>query len=264
MNELKTFIQAQRNKKPLLLMTHVVYGYPSVAKSLEVMAHLLDNGVELLEVQFPFSDPVADGPVITAACHEAISHQPKLEQCIEDIKALSRQYPDSKLLLMSYLNPVLNYGVERLAETLSGDIAGIIIPDITIQGQRLLAPLDRHGVTPVWIITPDTATERIAQISDTADGMLYCVSNAGVTGQQADGLDNIQSYLARVRQHTGLPLSVGFGISSGEHLQRLAGHADVAIVGSALLKAFNQDELTGVAEKLSELQSAISEMPSGA
>lgn len=260
MSHLKSFIQDQRTDKPLLLMTHVVYGYPNVEQSLEVMSHLLEEGVELLEVQFPFSDPVADGPVITDACHKAISNQPQLGECLEHIRNLAVRYPNSRILLMSYLNPVLNYGVERLAEDMAGIVSGIIIPDITIQNQRMLEPLQKSGVTPIWIVTPDTGNARLDSISDIAEGMLYCVSNAGVTGQQASGLGNICSYLTRVRQHSELPLSVGFGISEAEHLLMLKGHADVAIVGSALLKAFNKDGLTGVEVKLKELQSAISEM----
>ncbi len=259
MNKLTSYIQKQRENKPLLMMTHVVYGYPNIEKSLEIMQLMLEKGVEILEVQFPFSDPVADGPTITTACHHALEHKPTLSQCLKDIKKLARQYPDSRMLLMSYLNPLLQPGFESLAKQMGDDIAGVIIPDLPIDHHDMLAPLINKGISPIWLITPDMHEDRIRLVTEQAQGMLYCVSRSGVTGQQSTGeeatkMQYMQGYLKTIRQSTSLPLAVGFGINTREDIAALKGHADVAIVGSAFLNAFNNEGLHGVLKKLNELQ----------
>lgn len=253
MNPLQKFIQHERESKSHLLMTHVVYGYPSIDKSLELMQMMLDKGVELLEVQFPFSDPVADGPTITMACHHALAQQPELSQCINDISALADDNPASKILLMSYLNPLLQLGFDGLAERMSASLAGIIIPDLPIDHAEMLKPLLAKNISPVWLITPDMPDERIRKVTEQATGMLYCVSRSGVTGQMSSKMTGIQQHLARVRQFTNLPLGVGFGINNAEDVQSVKDHADIAIVGSAFLNAYNQSGRAGVVEKLNEL-----------
>lgn len=259
MNTLTSFIQKQRQNKPLLMMTHVVYGYPNIEKSLEIMQLMLESGVEILEVQFPFSDPVADGPTITTACHHALEHKPTLTQCLNDMKKLAQQYPESRVLLMSYLNPLLQAGFESLAEQMSDNIVGIIIPDLPIDHHTMLIPLIKKGISPIWLITPDMHEKRIRLVTEHAQGMLYCVSRSGVTGQQATDetntkMQHMQRYLKTVRQFTSLPLAVGFGINTAADIAALKGHADVAIVGSALLNAFNSNGLKAVSNKLEELK----------
>lgn len=253
MNALQKFIQDERESKSHLLMTHVVYGYPSIAKSLELMRLMLHNGVELLEVQFPFSDPVADGPTITIACHHALEQQPDLSQCIKDISDLADENLSSKVLLMSYLNPLLQIGFDELALQMSESLSGIIIPDLPIDHAAMLAPLLAKGVSPIWLITPDMPDARIRKVSEQATGMLYCVSRSGVTGQSDAKVEGIQDYLQRVRTFTRLPLGVGFGINTAADLQVVSDHADIAIIGSAFLNAFNERGEAGVAEKLAEL-----------
>lgn len=256
MNTLTQFINQQRQHKPLLLMTHVVYGYPTIEKSLEIMQLMLDNGVEILEVQFPFSDPVADGPTITNACHHALEHKPKLNLCLQQIKQLASSYPNSRVILMSYLNPLLQTGFNSLAQQMGNDIGGIIIPDLTIDHHEMLTPLTDNGISPIWLMTPDMSAARIHTVTEIAQGMLYCVSRAGVTGagEKDSKQQNLHNHLSNIRQHTTLPLAVGFGIKSNEDISALKGHADVAIAGSAFLTAFNDDGLQGVTRKLKELQ----------
>jgi len=254
MNSLQQYIQTGRESKSHLLMTHVVYGYPTIEKSLEIMQLMLDKGVELLEVQFPFSDPVADGPTITTACHHALEQQPELTRCISDISQLASNNPASRVLLMSYLNPLLQIGFDRLAEQLANDISGLIIPDLPIDHASMLKPIQDSNVSPIWLITPDMPDQRISLITEQATGTLYCVSRSGVTGQTDSEMSGIQQYLARVRKFTHLPLGVGFGINTSNDIQSLQGHADIAIVGSAFLNAFNQSGMSGITSKLQELQ----------
>ncbi|WP_409526488.1 tryptophan synthase subunit alpha [Nitrincola sp. MINF-07-Sa-05] len=256
MNALTDYIRTQRKSSKKLLMTHVVFGYPSIEKSLEIMHLLLDGGVELLEVQFPFSDPVADGPLITSACHQALSQKPTLQNCIDELQTLSRQYPDSRILLMSYLNPLLQFGFERLAEQGNGIISGIIIPDLPVEHDSLLAPLADSSITPIWLLTPDTPDTRLDQVVRKADGMIYCVSRKGVTGQQSNGMSGLDGYLARVSAATDLPLGVGFGIQSADDIRSLPEVADIAIIGSGLLNAYNNGGLDKLRNLLTELKNA--------
>jgi len=254
MKQLTSYIQRKRESQPILLMTHVVYGYPTIPESLEIMEMLLKEGVELLEVQFPFSDPVADGPVITEACHVALEQKVTLNQCIEDISALANTYPESRVLLMSYLNPLIQIGFDHLAEKLSPSISGMIIPDLPIDHKALATPLTDKEIPIIWIVTPGMEPSRIQKITDQAAGMLYCVSRAGVTGQTNSPIDSLESYLNSIRALTPLPLAVGFGISTREDVAMLENKADVAIVGSALLRAFHAGGIKQVKRSLLELK----------
>jgi len=245
MSQLANFINA---KQPLtsqpLAMTHVIYGYPSIEASLEWMQTLLEMGVETLEVQFPFSDPVADGPSIVQACHKALESEPKMQQCLADLGRLGRGYPNSKILLMSYLNPVYRFGISKLVkEAAEQSLTGLILPDLPIEhAAEYQDACVEHNLDAIWLITPNMPKERIKQIATQATGMLYCVSRSGVTGQKSSLQTefDLAAYLAEIRQHTDVPLAVGFGIRSPQQVAELTGLADIAIVGSALLDAHNQ------------------------
>lgn len=252
-NALELFIKERRQKKTILLMTHVIYGYPTIEKSLEVMRTLLDQEVDLLEVQFPFSDPVADGPIITEACHAALENTLSFDQYLHDIKALAKAYPDSRLLIMSYLNPLVVYGAKKLAESADGHLHGIIVPDLPKEASVLMEPLQNSSAAPVWLITPDTSDNRIKDIVDHAQGMLYCVSRKGVTGQNTNGMLGVKNYIARVRDCTELPIGVGFGIQTAADVQLLHNIADVAIVGSSLLAAFHNGGIDTLSRLAAEL-----------
>jgi tryptophan synthase alpha chain len=255
MTNLQKFIIDERESKSHLMMTHVVYGYPTIDNSLEIMQLMLDEGVELLEVQFPFSDPVADGPTITTACHVALEQLPELSQCLKDITQLAVQNPNSRVLLMSYLNPLLQMGFEQLAEEMDPSIIGLIIPDLPIDHSSMIKPLLAKGIAPIWLITPDMPDDRIQAVCDQATGMLYCVSRSGVTGQASDAKLDLTEHLTRVRKFTNLPLGVGFGINTSEDVSVVKDHADIAIVGSAFLNAYNKNGMEGVGHKLKELLS---------
>lgn len=247
MSTLMTRIQS-RPSQPMQAMTHIIYGYPTVAESLELMQTLLEEGVEILEVQFPFSDPVADGPAIVAACHQALRQPLRVEDCLSDLGRLKRDFPNTDILLMSYLNPMYRFGLGRLiARAAEEGIAGLIIPDLPLEeSDDYRALCQQHGIDPIWLVTPASPAERIADIAGQAQGLLYCVSRSGVTGQKDGSLLELSQYLASIRQHTSVPLAVGFGIRTAEQVAALQGQASIAIVGSALLEAFNQHGKDGV------------------
>jgi len=241
MSALQSFIQQQRGDRGIMLMTHVVYGYPTVDESLALMRDLLEAGVELLEVQFPFSDPSADGPSILNACHVALGNKPTLARCLDDLAGLSGDYPHSRILLMSYLNPLFRYGLERLpADAARSGISGFIVPDLPLElAGTFRTACSEAGVEPVWMLTPETPQPRMREICAAASGLLYCVSRRGVTGKGQGPAEPLDDYLARIRASTDLPLAVGFGIRDAAQVAALTGKADIAILGSGLLDAFN-------------------------
>lgn len=255
MNSLQRFIEQQRTEKPILLMTHVIYGYPTVADSLQLMSDLLANGVELLEVQFPFSDPVADGPAITEACHDALHGEPQLEQCLIDLAKLKVLFPDSRILLMSYLNPLYQYGLERLTQTARGVVSGFIVPDLPLQmGADFARDCATSDISMIWLTTPDISDERLSEVAAAANGMLYCVSRRGVTGGHTEQSDGLTGYINRVREYVSVPLGVGFGIQSHDDVAALEGIADIAILGSALLRAYKKSGSDEVIKLITSLR----------
>jgi tryptophan synthase alpha chain len=265
MSALESFIITKRETQPILLMAHVIYGYPNIEQSLKMMETLLQKGVDILEVQFPFSDPVADGPVITDACHIALENNPRLGQCLNDVNQLAERYSNTKVLLMSYLNPLLQYGFKCLATDMAPNIIGLITPDLPIDQHALIAPLtDKNNsvaIDPIWLIIPNMQNERIDLVASKAQGMLYCVSRAGVTGQTDQSEQSkLQEYLSVIREHTKVPLALGFGISGAQDIKSIVGLADVAVVGSALLRAYQSEGMQGFSEKADQLLAACHDL----
>ena len=246
MSQLATFIKEKRQQKPILSMTHVVYGYPSVEESLDWMARLMKEGVDFIEVQFPFSDPVADGPSIVAACHKALEQKLDVETCLSQLGNLAKDYPNSRIVLMSYLNPMYRFGLDKLAKRATEEnILGLILPDLPIeQASTYQAACKANNIDPVWLVTPVTPPERLAMLANQASGFLYCVARSGVTGHSShEGKakqTSLDDYLAQIKQHASAPMGVGFGIRERAQIEQLIGKADIAIIGSALLDAFNK------------------------
>ncbi|OMH39361.1 tryptophan synthase subunit alpha [Motiliproteus sp. MSK22-1] len=246
-------------------MTHVVYGYPSIEDSIRLMETLLESGVELLEIQFPFSDPIADGPSILNACHKAINHRPQLDHCLKAIESFKQRFPNSRILLMSYLNPLYRYGLSKLVKEAATGVSGLIIPDLPLeQAEQYRKDCELAGIDPIWLITPDTPESRLVQHCEAATGMLYCVSRRGVTGktdsQKEDSKQiptttvSLRDYLGLVAEKSTVPLAVGFGIRERHQITMLQGLADVAIVGSALLDAYDNGGLRQIRQLITTLR----------
>ena len=246
MSQLATFIEAKRQNKPILSMTHVVYGYPSVEESLSWMEKLMEEGVDFIEVQFPFSDPVADGPSIVAACHKALEQKLDVDTCLSQLGKLAKRFPDSRIVLMSYLNPMYRFGLDKLAQRAAEEnILGLILPDLPIeQASTYQSACKTNNIDPVWLVTPVTPPDRLAMLASQASGFLYCVARSGVTGHSShEGKakqTSLDDYLAQIKQHASAPMGVGFGIRERAQIEQLTGKADIAIIGSALLDAYNQ------------------------
>lgn len=221
------------------LMTHVVIGYPSLEQTYDRVKRMVAAGVDMIELQIPFSDPLADGPAITAANQQALKNGMTVERCIEFINQVTKEF-NIPFIIIGYYNTLLHHDISLLKSA-----AAITFPDIPVTEEpyeHYLEKAHAAGLKVIQLVSPATTVERLKQISAVAEYYVYCVARYGVTGagdQQAD----LEAYLARVRNYIDLPLAVGFGIKTPEQVAALRGLADIAVVGSALLP-YDGAELT--------------------
>lgn len=231
--------QKKRQTAPAL-MTHIVLGYPSLDESIEIAVTMAKCGVSIIELQIPFSDPIADGPTIMEANEVARLNGVTTPDCLNAIKRLRKQV-NVPLLVVSYLNPIFNYksGMETFfVEAKKAGANGIAIPDIPVE-EKSLGYWDgarNAGLFPVPFVSPLTSNERLKIIAPLArGGFVYCYSTTSTTGAKASLSKDIPDYLARVSSYIKDSLAIGFGISAPEHIKALTGHVDIAIVGSATI-----------------------------
>jgi tryptophan synthase alpha chain len=230
-------IRAARAKKDILLMSHIVVGYPSLAASMEIVDAMVGAGVDLMELQIPFSEPMADGPVILAANQKALAQGITVEQCFEFAKTVAAKHP-IPFLFMSYYNVLFRAGVAKFAGAMkSVGLTGAIVPDLPPEeAGDYLSAMAAAEVEPIFIYAPTTSDERLREIAKHARGFIYCVARKGVTGKHTSFSAELENYLARCRAATRLPLAVGFGVQDAADVGFLRGKVDIAVVGSATLK----------------------------
>ena len=221
------------------VIPYVTVGYPTVAATLEIVPALEEAGAVAIELGVPFSDPLADGPTIQRASFEALRGGVTLARCLEVSRALRERGVTLPIVLMGYYNPLLAYGLERVARDASeAGVDGFIVPDLPMEEAgpflRACAP---HTLAFIPLLAPTSTEERIVEACRIGRGFIYCVNLLGVTGARRDLPTEAASLVETVRRHTRLPVAVGFGVSTAEHLRALSGLADVVVVGSALLDA---------------------------
>ncbi|HET98624.1 MAG TPA: tryptophan synthase subunit alpha [Desulfurivibrio alkaliphilus] len=224
-------------EKNILLMTHLVVGYPSLAVNREVIGQMVAAGVDIIELQIPFSEPVADGPVILKANQEAIDAGIRVRECLEFAAEMATTHP-IPFLFMTYYNILFKYGVESFLEkTRAAGLQGLIIPDLPPEeGEEYLAGCRRLDLAPIQIFAPTSSSERMRYLASQGAGFIYCVARRGVTGAQTSFDREFDHYIQRCRQATDLPLAVGFGISSAQDVAMLKGRAEIAVIGSATIR----------------------------
>jgi tryptophan synthase alpha chain len=226
------------------LMPYLMGGFPSVEASVRIGEAYAEAGADLLELGVPFSDPLADGPVIHAAATRALAAGATLHHVLEAGARLAERIP---VVLMCYANPMLARGVERFADELAQRrISGLIVPDLPLEeAPAVLAACDRAGVALVPLVAPTTPPERLAAIGARARGFLYTVAVTGTTGERA-GDGETAAVLARAKAHTRVPVALGFGISTPQQAAAAAAAgADGVIVGSRLVRAVAEAEAAG-------------------
>jgi tryptophan synthase alpha chain len=228
-------------KKEILLMTHLVLGYPSFEVNREVVAQMVRAGVDLIELQIPFSEPVADGPVIARACQESIARGTRVGECLDFAASMARTHP-IPFLVMTYYNIPFRFGEAAFLERLRrSGIQGLIVPDLPPEeGGDFYRLVRRAGMDPIQIFAPTSTTARMHEIEAHADGFLYCVARRGVTGAQTSFGSEVEEYIGRCRAATDLPLAVGFGVSRKEDVDYLVGKAEIAVIGTATIKLVDE------------------------
>jgi len=226
----------------LAIMPYLMVGFPEPDSVLELAPALAAAGADLFELGVPFSDPLADGVTIQRASERALLHAIDIPHCLATVTALRATGLQTPLVLMGYLNPFLQYGLQRLCrDAAAAGIDGLIVPDLPPEeALECQQACQASGLDLICFIAPTTPDERIARIVQIASGFLYCVALTGVTGARQTLWEGLPAFLERVRRFTDLPLVVGFGISIPAHIQELHGHADGAIVASALINVIEQ------------------------
>ena len=246
---LNSYLRSRLAEKEILLMTHIVLGYPSFEASLKVIETMVAAGVDLMELQIPFSEPTADGPVIAQANQSALEAGVSVEECLKFAGMAARKF-DIPFLIMSYYNIPFKYGLNRFISVLSdGGLQGAIIPDIPPEeGREFLAAMKDRDLAPILIYAPTTSLERMRYIASFAAGFIYCVARKGVTGQKTNFSDDLEAYLNKCRQGTNLPLALGFGIKERADIDFLKGKADIAVIGSQTIRVMEAGGIEAVGE----------------
>ena len=245
----RAFERAHAEKRGVLI-PYFMCGYPGIKASVDVILAAAEGGAEIIELGMPFSDPLADGATIQHAGHIALENGMSIQGCMEIAKQVSARC-DAALLMMGYYNPVLSYGLERFCATARANgVSGLIIPDLPAEeADPLQAAAYRHGLALIFLVPPTAPDERIAMAAQRTaagpGGFIYCVSLSGVTGSRQELPAQLQSFIARIRaatQEHPLPLAVGFGLSTPEHIASVTSYAEGAVVGSALVKLIEQHQ----------------------
>lgn len=250
--------EAFSNQKALIVF--ITGGDPNLNITEELLYAMEEAGADLIEIGIPFSDPVAEGPVIQAANERALQVGTTTDQLFELI-ARARKRVTVPLVFLTYMNPVYTYGTERfMKKCQESGVDGVIIPDVPYEErEELSGAMKQYGIERISMIAP-TSKERIAMIAKESEGFLYCVSSLGVTGIRSDISTDLPGMLAIAREVTEVPCAIGFGISTPEQAKEMAATADGVIVGSAIVKLvgeYQEDCVTKVSEYVKSMKEAI-------
>jgi len=247
------------------LVAFFTAGYPDAAGFLDLVRAADAAGCDVIEIGVPFSDPIADGPVIQASSAAALDGGMTLGGAL-DLAATLQGEIDAALVVMSYINPILAMGLEAFASRAqAAGIGGVILPDVSLEeSDAPRAALNRAGIDYVHLLAPTSSDERIAAAAATAAGFLYLVSVTGVTGAREQLDNDIEDFVARVRAHSPVPAYVGFGVSTPEMAARVAGAADGVIIGSRLIRLVEQGSAADAPQRVGAfLQSVRSAIDAG-
>jgi tryptophan synthase alpha chain len=250
-------------KKRPVLVAYITCGDPSLDISREVALAAIRAGADVIELGVPFSDPVADGPVIQRASERALQHGTNLNGVLEVAKQL-RQQSNAGLVVFSYLNPILQFGLEKFcAAAAEAGVDGSLVTDLPVEeaGEYLRA-MKAHKLAPVFLAAPTSPEKRLREVAKHSCGFVYAISRTGITGTRQELAGDARSLVERLRVHTKLPIAVGFGVSTPEQFAEVGSFADAAVVGSAIVQRIEQNpgrEAAAVSEFLSSLTGTAQE-----
>jgi tryptophan synthase alpha chain len=238
MSRLSSKFAALRQAGKTALISYITAGDPRPDATLRFMHALVAAGADIIELGIPFSDPMADGPVIQAACERALEHNVSLAQVLGMVEAFRRDNKETPVVLMGYANPIEVMGYAQFAERAAkAGVDGVITVDLPPEeADEVLPEFKRHDLDPVFLLAPTSNDERISRICSAASGFVYYVSLKGVTGAASLDVKAVERKLNDIRKHTQLPVGVGFGIKDPESARQVGGVADAVVVGSAIVR----------------------------
>jgi tryptophan synthase alpha chain len=223
-------------KKPGLVI-YFTAGDPDLATTREMAIAAIDNGADVIELGVPFSDPLADGPVIQRASERAVAKGTRLTDVLGICKEIRAARAEAGIILFSYLNPVLQMGLEAFSKAAKEAGAdGVLLTDMIVEeAEEYLRIVHAHGLAPVFLAAPTSPDERLKAIAESSQGFVYAISRVGITGTQAELASDAKELVERLKKFTQLPIALGFGVSTPEHVQAVGEFADAAVVGSAIV-----------------------------
>jgi tryptophan synthase alpha chain len=236
---INTLFARLKTERRSAFMPYHAMGYPSRAKTLEIIQTLADVGADVFEIGIPHSDPLADGPTIQTATYTALTQGTTVTDCLAMCRELRDGGVDQPFCAMTYFNPLFCYGVERfVADAVRAGIDGMIVPDLPPEeAGELIDTCRQAGLATIFLLAPTSTEARIRLVATHSTGFIYLVSVTGTTGARAELPPDLAEFVKQVRRHTSLPLAVGFGIGTGEQAAAVASLVEGVIVGSALVRA---------------------------
>jgi tryptophan synthase alpha chain len=243
------------------LVAYITCGDPDLDTSREVALAAIGAGADVIELGVPFSDPVADGPVIQRASERALQHGTTLSGVLDMAKQIRAQSA-AGLIIFSYLNPILQFGLDKFcAAAADAGVDGALVTDLPLEeAADYLQAMKAHKLAPIFLAAPTSTDERLHQIAKHSRGFVYAISRTGITGARQEVAGDAHSLVERLRKYTRLPVAVGFGVSTPEQFAEVGSFADAAVVGSAIVQRIEQNrgnEAAAVAEFLSSLTATV-------
>ena len=219
------------------IIAYFTIGDPDLATSKKIALAAIDAGADVLELGVPFSDPLADGPVIQRASERALLHGTRLTDVLALAGELRAERPQVGLVIFSYLNPILRLGMEKFCTLAQqAGVDGVLVTDMIVEeAEEYRSAMRRHKLQPIFLAAPTSPDERLEKIAKASEGFVYAISRTGITGTQQQVADGAQQLVERIRCHTQLPIAIGFGISSAAHVAAVGQFADAAVIGSAIV-----------------------------
>jgi len=237
MNKMQKKIKEIKQDGRIGFMGHVIAGFPSLEISYNAAMGISKGGADFIEIQFPFSDPFADGPTIEDACTTSLANGTKIENCFQLTKKIVKN-SNSSILIMTYGNIIFKYGVENFLERASKiGVEGVIIPDIPPENdENLIIECEKYNIAPILLAAPGNNKDRIEYLAKIGKGFIYTVARTGITGNKTEINEDVIEWLDLVRNSSKLPMAVGFGINSSDQIKNLKNYCDITIAGSYFVK----------------------------
>lgn len=245
MNRLDAVLSNLKSQKRMIVMAHMVMGYPNLENSEEIAQAILKYA-DILEVQIPFSDPIADGPVIAKANEVALDQGATVDAILKKMESIAKK-SHKPIVAMTYFNIILNSDIERFCQICSKiGIQGLIVPDYPFDEEEsndLITACQKNQLAWVPVVAPTTTPTRLKEVLKHGNDFVYAMARTGTTGQKTTIDEKLRNYLKKIRAATTLPIAVGFGIQSKSQIEGLKGHADIAVIGSALIREYRDKPL---------------------